>query len=142
MNRYNLFDYEVEIDGVATKEWYANAHGWDCPCEDCKYFISLARKRELPVIILDTLSRFDIPPEKATYVCSITEENNEVLYEISYRVVGNILKEKECDINDSGRGEAYCGHNPYPYGAPGFPDPHFDLEFWVWLPMLHSVAEL
>lgn len=137
MKECNLFDYEVEIDETATKEWYANAHGWDCPCEDCKYFISLAKKKELPVIILDTLSRFDIPPEKATYVCFITEENNEVLYEISYRVVGNILKEKECDINAYGRGEAYCGHNPYPYGAPGFSEPHFDLEFWVWLPMLH-----
>lgn len=134
MNRYNLFDYEVEIDEVATKKWYAKSHGWDCPCEDCKYFILLAKKRELPVIILDTLSQFDIPLEKATYVCSITEENNEVLYEISYRIAGNILKEKVCDINDSGQGEAYCGHNPYPYGAPGFPAPHFDLEFWVWLP--------
>ena len=51
MNRYNLFDYEVEIDEVATKEWYANSHGWDCPCEDCKYFISLAKKRELPAVI-------------------------------------------------------------------------------------------
>lgn len=37
-------------------------------------------------------------------------------------------------MDDSGRVEAYCGHNPYPYGAPGFPEPHFDLEFWVWLP--------
>lgn len=37
-------------------------------------------------------------------------------------------------MDDSGRVEAYCGHNPYPYGAPGFSEPHFDLEFWVWLP--------
>ena len=31
-------------------------------------------------------------------------------------------------------GESYCCHEPYPYGAPGFPEPHFDLEFWVTLP--------
>lgn len=133
MNRYNLFGYEVEIDETATKEWYANAHGWDCPCEDCKHFISLDKKRELPAVMLETLEQFEIAPEKATYVCSITEQDDEVLYEISYRVAGNIIKEKDGDKNDSGCGEAYCGHNPYPYGAPGFPEPHFDLEFWVWL---------
>lgn len=55
MNRYNLFGYEVEIDETATKEWYANAYGWDCPCEDCKHFISLAKKRELPAVIIPTL---------------------------------------------------------------------------------------
>lgn len=131
MNKYTLFDSEVEIDETATKEWYANSEGWDCPCEDCKHFISLAKKRELPAMILETLDRFEIAPEKATYVCSITEQENEVLYEISYRIAGNIVKEKE--INDLDRGEAYCGHNPYPYGAPGFPEPHFDLEFWIYL---------
>ena len=30
--------------------------------------------------------------------------------------------------------EAKCCHEPYTYGAPGFPTPHFDLEFWVRLP--------
>ena len=61
-------------------------------------------------------------------------ENNEVLYEISYRIAGNIIKEKIVDIEGSGRGDFYCAHNPYPYGAPNFPTPHFDLEFWVRLP--------
>lgn len=28
-------------------------------------------------------------------------------------------------------GDVYCRHETYPYGAPGFPTPHFDLEFWV-----------
>ena len=134
MLEYNLFDYEVEIDENATKEWYARSEGWDCPCEDCKHFISLAKKKELPVVILEILEKFEIPPEKATYVCSITEENNEVLYEISYRIAGNIIKEKIVDIEGSGRGDFYCAHNPYPYGAPNFPTPHFDLEFWVRLP--------
>lgn len=26
------------------------------------------------------------------------------------------------------------GHESYPYGAQGFPTPHFDLEFWTRLP--------
>lgn len=127
----NLFGYEVEIDETATKEWYSNAGEWDCPCEDCKHFISLAKKRELPAVILETLKQFEITPEKATYVCSILEDEEDVLYEISYRIAGKIIKERVVDIGDSGCGEAYCGYNPYPYGSPGFPEPHFDLEFWV-----------
>jgi succinate dehydrogenase/fumarate reductase flavoprotein subunit len=27
-----------------------------------------------------------------------------------------------------------CCHETYPYGAPGFPEPHFDLEFYAVLP--------
>ena len=27
-----------------------------------------------------------------------------------------------------------CCHEPYPYGAPDFPEPHFDLEFYATLP--------
>ena len=33
-------------------------------------------------------------------------------------------------------GEVRCCHEPYPYGAPDFPAPHFDLEFWVTLPWI------
>ena len=44
------------------------------------------------------------------------------------------IKEKIVDIEGSGRVDFYCAHNPYPYGAPNFPTPHFDLEFWVRLP--------
>ena len=133
MNKNDLFGYEVEIDEKATKDWYANSKGWDCPCEDCNYFVSLAKQRKLPAIMLETLSQFEIAPEKATYVCSINEVDDEVLYEISYRMAGNITKEKVVD-EVTGRGDFYCGHNPYPYGAPGFLEPHFDLEFLVWLP--------
>ena len=27
-----------------------------------------------------------------------------------------------------------CCHEIYPYGAPDFPEPHFDLEFYLTLP--------
>ena len=33
-------------------------------------------------------------------------------------------------------GEMRCTHEIYPYGAPDFPKPHFDLEFWLTLPMI------
>ena len=136
MKKYDLFGYEVEIDEKATKDWYTNSEGWDCPCEDCKYFVSLAKQRKLPAIMLETLSQFEIAPEKATYVCSIYEENNEILYEICYRIAGNITKERMLDNENSKRKDFYCGHNSYPYGAPGFPETHFDLEFWIYIPKL------
>ena len=30
--------------------------------------------------------------------------------------------------------DGHCCHESYPYGAPDFPAPHFDLEFCVELP--------
>lgn len=41
-------------------------------------------------------------------------------------------------------GEARCCHEIYPYGAPDFPTPHFDLEFWVHLPWIlkYSYADI
>ena len=86
----------------------------------------------------EILEQFGIVPEKATYVCKIVTEEHKSLYQFSYRMVGNILKERDRNTKAFAWGEAYCGHEPYPYGAPGFPTPHFDLEFWVRLPMAHE----
>jgi hypothetical protein len=75
--------------------------------------------------------RFDklgIPPEKATYVCHIYADGDGHHYQFSYRIVGNILG------GEVAMGFSRCCHEPYPYGAPGFPEPHFDLEFWMTLP--------
>ncbi|MBE6955233.1 MAG: hypothetical protein E7449_04905 [Ruminococcaceae bacterium] len=33
-------------------------------------------------------------------------------------------------------GSVRCSHESYPYGAPGFPEPHFDLEFSLKLPWI------
>jgi len=134
MKEYNLFGFQVEIDEAATKEWYDSASEWGCECGDCRYFVALAKKRELPVIIFDILEQFGIVPEKATYVCKVYEEENKALYQFSYRMVGSVLKERIEDTKAFEWGEVYCCHEPYPYGAPGFPTPHFDLEFWVRLP--------
>ena len=30
--------------------------------------------------------------------------------------------------------EGHCCYETYPYGAPNFPEPHFDLEFFEILP--------
>lgn len=75
--------------------------------------------------------RFDklgIPPEKATYVCQIYPDGDGQHYQFSYRIAGNILS------GEAATGAGRCCHEPYPYGAQEFPEPHFDLEFWVTLP--------
>lgn len=142
MKEFDLFGYQVEIDEVATKEWYDKVGEWGCNCQDCRHFVSLAKRKELPSAILEILEQFGILPEKATYVCEIYTENDKSLYQFSYRIAGNIIKAPDSNRKDFVWGEASCTHEPYPYGAPGFPTPHFGLEFWVRLSMLHSVAEL
>lgn len=32
-------------------------------------------------------------------------------------------------------------HEPYPYGAPGLPNPHFNLESWATLPWGRDIWE-
>lgn len=134
MKEFDLFGFQVEIDEVATKEWYDKADEWGCECGDCRHFVALAKKRELPVVVIEALESFGIVPEKATYVCEMVTEEHKILYQFSYRLSGNILKESEETMRGFGWGEARCCHELYPYGAPGFPTPHFDLEFWVRLP--------
>ena len=137
MKEYELFGYQVEIDEEATKEWYDKVDEWGCECEDCRFFVELAKKRDLPSAVTEILKSFGIDPEKATYVCEIIPEKEQHLYQFSYRIAGNILKQRDENTKEFDWGASYCTHESYPYGAPGFPAPHFDLEFWVRLPMLH-----
>ena len=138
MEMISLFGYQVEIDEKATKEWYDNADEWGCDCGDCRYFVALAKKRKLPAVVLEILGWFRIAPEKATYVCEMITEDYWILYQFSYRISGNILKERDGKAPDLGKVEVRCCHEPYPYGAAGFPEPHFDLEFWVRLPRVYK----
>ena len=142
MKEFDLFGFQVEIDEVATKEWYEKADEWDCECEDCRHFIDLAKRKELPIPVIEILEQFGIVPEKATYVCEMITEEHKVLYQFSYRMAGTIVKERIDGTKDLGWGEVYCGHEPYPHGAPGFPKPHFDLEFWVRLPKAYKYSDI
>lgn len=131
--------YQVEIDESATKAWYAQSEPWGCECGHCRNFMELAQKRALPVAVLEVLDGLEIPPEKATYVCEICPDGDGFLYQFSYRVAGNILNESAAAAAPQSWGDGRwgrCCHEPYPYGAPGFPEPHFDLEFWVTFPWI------
>ena len=126
---YGFFGFQVEVDEAATRDWYARSEGWDCDCGHCRNFLTLARKRELPSPVLEALDKLGISPEKATYVCELYHDRDGLHYQISYCLEGNILS-GEVDTKAGGQ----CLHEIYPYGAPGFPEPRFDLEFWLTLP--------
>ena len=128
MVMHHFFGFETAVDQERTQRWYASAGEWDCDCGDCRNFLALARKRQLPAFVLEHLDKLRIPPEKATYVCQMYPDGDGQHYQFSYRVAGNILSGETAEA--AGR----CCHETYPYGAPGFSEPHFDLEFWLTLP--------
>ena len=116
-----------EVDLDATRGWYAQAEPWGCECGHCRNFLALARDRKLPEEMLALLDGLGIPPEKSTYVCELYTDEAGMHYQINYRLAGRFL-------GDWKEGWCTCGHDSYPYGAPGFPEPHFDLMFWLTLP--------
>ena len=123
--------YEVEIDGEATAVWYSTADKWGCACGDCRNFMAAAKTKVLPAFMMELLEKFGLPPEKATYVGQLYTDGNGVHYQVSYRLSGKILAEHgERDRR------IRCCHEIYPYGAPNFPTPHFDLEFYLTLPWI------
>lgn len=133
MNR-TLWGIPVEIDEAATAQWYAAQQPWGCDCGDCRNFLELARQNKLPEPVHTVLHELNIAADKATYVCEIIPKDDGHLYQFSYRLAGRILNGEPAKGTAEEWGEVRCCHEPYPYGAPGFPAPHFDLEFWVTLP--------
>ena len=132
MNLHTFWGFQVEIDEAATQNWYAAAAPWGCDCGHCRNFLALTLRNALPSSVTEPLRRLGIPPEKATYVGHLYSDSNGHLYQFSYRVAGSILSEPEGEPHT----EARCCHEPYPYGTPDFPEPHFDLEFYLTLPWI------
>ena len=134
----SIFGIPVEIDEAATAQWYSKQESWGCECADCRNFVALANQKKLPEQIHSVLSELKIDAHKATYVCEIIPKDNGHLYQFSYRIAGNILNEDDVNSATTEWGDIRCCHEPYPYGAPDFPTPHFDLEFWVTLPWVFN----
>ena len=124
-----LFGSSVFLEEGATRDWYDQAGPWNCTCGHCRNFLALARGRQLPSSVLEVLDRLGIPPEKATYVGELYTDDEGIHYQFSYRLAGRILEGSE-EPDQLGR----CTHEPYPHGAPNFPEPHFDLEFFLTFP--------
>ena len=138
MRNLTLFGYSVEVNLEATQNRYAQADAWDCSCGHCRNFLTHARRKTLPDVVSAVLGELNIPAEKATYVSELYTDEDGVHYQFSYRLAGTILAAPSQEVTALGR----CCHEPYPYGASNFPEPHFDLEFWVTLPWILEEADL
>ena len=145
MTNFSWYGYEAQVDEQATRDCYAQAPEWDCPCGHCRNFVALARERKLPEELLAILDSLSIPPEKATYVCELDDRDwkeKGVLYEISWRLAGAVVKKPESRENG---GTCWgppvqlpgfhlmLGHETSPV-KPEFPAPHFDLDVSLYLP--------
>lgn len=131
----NLFGTMVDIDLKTTVEWYSQGYRWGCGCGDCRNFLRLAHEMQLPFQMMNLLLGLGILPEQATYVCELYPANDGKLYQVSYRLAGYMLDEPGEAIAFEW-GEARCCHETYPYSAPGFSEPNFDLEFYLLLPWI------
>ena len=145
MSRFAWYGYEAEVDEQATRACYAQAPDWDCICGHCRNFLALARARKLPGELLAILDSLSIPPEKATYVCELDDRDwkeKGVLYEISWRLAGAVIKKPESRENEGTKWgppvrlpgfQLMLGHEVCPV-EPDFPAPHFDLDVSLYLP--------
>ena len=145
MSRFAWYGYEAEVDEQATRACYAQAPEWDCPCGHCRNFVALARERKLPEELLAILDSLSIPPEKATYVCELDDRDwkeKGVLYEISWRLAGAVIKKPESRENEGTKWgppvrlpgfQLMLGHEVCPV-EPDFPGPNFDLDVSLYLP--------
>ena len=140
MKKRNFGNFQVELDASATAKWYAQSKGWGCECSHCRNFLELANKKELPKHMIEILDELGISPEKATYVCELFTDDTGVHYQFSYRIAATMIGAQMKD-NHENWSEGRCCHEPYPYGAPGFPEPHFDLEFYATLPWVLEEAQ-
>ena len=73
MKEFDLFGFQVQIDEVATREWYEKADEWGCECEDCRHFIDLAKRKELPVAVMEILGQFGFSIKDETYGYNMTK---------------------------------------------------------------------
>lgn len=135
VEKRTLSGTKVELDLNATIAWYSQGYRWGCGCDDCRNFMRLAHDMQLPHQMIELLLKLGILPEQATYVCELYPTEGGRHYQVSYRLAGRILDVPETSAPFAW-GESRCCHEPYPYGAPGFPQPHFDLEFCLTLPWI------
>ena len=145
MTNFSWYGYEAQVDEQATRDCYAQAPDWDCPCGHCRNFVVLARERKLPEELLAILDSLSIPPEKATYVCELDDRDwkeKGVLYEISWRLAGAVVKKPESRGNEGTKWgppvrlpgfQLMLGHEVCPV-EPDFPEPNFDLDVSLYLP--------
>ena len=139
MGIYIWGDFEVEIDEEATRAWYEKSEEWDCTCGHCRNFMLLAGERQLPEDMLDLLDKLGIPPEKASYVCELYDKDEKLHYQVNYRVAGRMIEGSGAEASPLGEVRLLCGRENAPGPADDFPEPFFDIMFFLWLPWIDNI---
>ncbi len=139
MQSYSIKDYLIEFDRTATAAWYETYEGWNCDCGECQNFLALVKQKQLPSAVMDLLQIFGVQSEKPTYVCELSPTEQGHLYQFNYRMAGCMLNDPHPHASVRfDWGSVYCGQEDDPCGAPDFPEPYFDLMFFVDLPVSDS----
>ena len=139
MGVYTWEGYQVEVDEETTRAYYSDSIEWECPCGHCRNFVLLAQERRLPVDILALLDKLDIPPEKASYVCELYDKDEKIYYQVNYRLAGRVLEGPEKAASSLGETGLLCGRETAPGSADDFPEPFFDLMYFLWLPWIDNI---
>ena len=106
------------------------------------YFLAWVRQKQLPSAVTELLQIFGALPEKPTYVCELSPTERGHLYQFNYRVVGYMLNvHHPHESIGFDWGSVYCGHEDDPCGAPDFPEPNFDIMFFLDIPPFDSKGE-
>ena len=144
MGIYKWGDIRIEVNEDATQDYYAESMEWDCTCGHCRNFVFLARERLLPGDMLEFLDTLRLPPEKATYVFELNGQEDDLLYRVTYRVVGRIVENpnrkeqgKTLALGDERMENGtilWCSPAEGPTSAKDFPEPCFDITFELNLP--------
>ena len=139
MGVYTWEGYQVEVDEETTRAYYSDSIEWECTCGHCRNFVLLAQERRLPVDILALLDKLGIPPEKASYVCELYDKDEKIYYQVNYRLAGRVLEGPEKAASSLGETGLLCGRETAPGSADDFPEPLFDLMYFLWLPWIDNI---
>ena len=139
MGVYTWEGYQVEVDEETTRAYYSDSIEWECTCGHCRNFVLLAQERRLPVDILALLDKLGIPPEKASYVCELYDKDEKIYYQVNYRLAGRVLEGPEKAASSLGETGLLCGRETAPGSADDFPEPFFDLMYFLWLPWIDNI---
>ncbi len=135
MERIVWNGFAMDVDLEATRDWYAQAEDWDCPCGHCRNWLAL--EGQLPAFVQKLMERLGIAHRKASHVCELYHRGRQLLYEASYLVAGTFVS----DVAGVGRrNDAVLEERnarPYPTGfGEGFPAPCFVLRLEIWMPWI------
>ena len=139
MKNYDWAGCKVEVDEIATREWYAQAEEWGCECGRCRNYLAVADK--LPEQLLSLLKTLGIPLHKALHVSTVYFSDEELermgrpgghlLYLIEFRLAGRILERPEQNQPEPwGLDVCYIS----PFIEADFPEPFFDIMVSGFLP--------